>query len=159
MDFDHRDPAAKLFNITASRAMLMVRDRLLAEVAKCDVVCANCHRVRTFALQAATWAERRARGDVLKTPRSLSMKRRASRKRDFLLELRDRPCQDCGLRFPAYVMQFDHRNPQQKAFNVAQSWCRATDTILKEAAKCDIVCSNCHRDRTFQRRLLQAGVV
>src|SRR6266702_3587245 len=47
MDFDHRDPGAKLFNITTSRAMLMARDRLLTEVAKCDVVCANCHRVRT----------------------------------------------------------------------------------------------------------------
>ena len=159
MDFDHRDPEAKLFNITASRAMLMARDPLLAEVAKCDVLCANCHRVRTFALQAGRWAERRARGEVLQTLRSLSMKRRASPKRDFLLDLRDRPCRDCGLRFPAYVMQFDHRDPSEKAFNVAQSWCRATEAILKEAAKCDIVCSNCHRDRTFRRRLPQAGVL
>jgi hypothetical protein len=26
------------------------------------------------------------------------------------------------------------------------------DRMLAEAAKCDIVCANCHRLRTFQRR-------
>ena len=47
MDFDHRDPPIKAFNVTTSRAMLMKRERLLAEVAKCDIVCANCHSIRT----------------------------------------------------------------------------------------------------------------
>jgi len=27
-----------------------------------------------------------------------------------------------------------------------------TDAILKEVDKCDIVCANCHRDRTKRRR-------
>src|SRR5438477_1746010 len=52
MDFDHRVPEQKSFNVTASRAMLMRRDRLLQEIAKCDIVCANCHSARTYALQA-----------------------------------------------------------------------------------------------------------
>jgi len=110
-------------------------------------------------LQARRWAERRANGQVLRTQRSLSMKRRSAVKRDLLLTLRDRPCHDCKLTFPPYVMQFDHRDGAEKYFNVAQSWCRSTDAILKEAAKCDIVCRNCHRDRTFRRREAQAGVV
>lgn len=47
MDFDHRDPAAKHTGIA-----ILVRKRtkpiaLLSEIDKCDVVCANCHRVRT----------------------------------------------------------------------------------------------------------------
>ena len=29
--------------------MLKSRDELLAELAKCDIVCANCHRARTYA--------------------------------------------------------------------------------------------------------------
>jgi hypothetical protein len=31
-------------------------DRMLAEAAKCDIVCANCHRLRTF--------ERRSRRSI-----------------------------------------------------------------------------------------------
>ena len=45
MDFDHRDPATKLFNLMTGRASLMSDEKLLAEVAKCDIVCANCHRM------------------------------------------------------------------------------------------------------------------
>ena len=36
-----------------------------------------------------------------------------------------------------------------------------TERILAEVAKCDIVCANCHRARTFGRRrdeALRAGV-
>jgi L-lysine 2,3-aminomutase len=46
MDFDHLDPAKKHSRVPA----LIGRagdDRILAEVAKCDIVCANCHRART----------------------------------------------------------------------------------------------------------------
>jgi hypothetical protein len=47
MDFDHREPESK-----SQRVMAMVGragiGRILAEVAKCDVVCANCHRMRTY---------------------------------------------------------------------------------------------------------------
>src|SRR5262245_1397243 len=47
MDFDHREGALKQFNLTAGRAALKPTSVLLAEVAKCDIVCANCHRIRT----------------------------------------------------------------------------------------------------------------
>jgi hypothetical protein len=47
MDFDHRDPSTKSFAIggTMTRSESSVR----AELAKCDVVCANCHRLRHHA--------------------------------------------------------------------------------------------------------------
>jgi len=47
MDFDHRDGTTKVQGVTrmVSRAGT---DRILAEAAKCDIVCANCHRLRTF---------------------------------------------------------------------------------------------------------------
>lgn len=42
MDFHHRDPTEKEFAILA---MPMGLKRTAAEIAKCDVVCANCHRI------------------------------------------------------------------------------------------------------------------
>jgi hypothetical protein len=33
-----------------------------------------------------------------------------------------------------------------------------TETLLQEASKCDIVCANCHRKRTYERRNGNAGV-
>ena len=158
MDFDHRDPATKLFQITDSEAMLMRRDRLLAEIAKCDVVCSNCHAARTYTLQAARKALRRETGTLVSTPRRARQRDREATRRELITSLKDRPCLDCVRCFPPYVMQFDHRDPTQKKFVLSSSWLKATTTIVAEAAKCDIVCSNCHRHRTFRRRS-QAGVL
>lgn len=45
MDFDHRPGEEKLDGI--GRLMNGPKDRTLAEMQKCDLVCANCHRIRT----------------------------------------------------------------------------------------------------------------
>lgn len=49
MDFDHRPGTIKLFEIADYLATHVVStyDKLDAEIAKCDVVCANCHRIRS----------------------------------------------------------------------------------------------------------------
>lgn len=46
LDFDHLPGTEKLFNIGTSIATKPLRV-VLAEIEKCEVVCANCHRVRT----------------------------------------------------------------------------------------------------------------
>jgi hypothetical protein len=56
MDFDHRDGETKLFNI--GNATNFDRQRILAEIHKCDLVCANCHRIRT---QLRLYLKRQAR--------------------------------------------------------------------------------------------------
>ncbi len=158
MDFDHRDPDTKLFGLTWSRALLAPREQLLAEIRKCDVVCSNCHAIRTYALHGRRKAARRLAGTLVDTTRRARQRESEAIRRDFILALRDRPCLDCGRRYPPYVMQFDHREPSTKRFIVASSWLKSFATILGEAAKCDIVCSNCHRGRTFRRRPQPAGV-
>jgi hypothetical protein len=44
LDFHHRDPTQKDFRISALGCMGWSKERVLAEIAKCDVLCANCHR-------------------------------------------------------------------------------------------------------------------
>ena len=97
MDFDHRDPTTKSFNLTSGRAMLMSRSKLLAEREKCDVVCANCHAARTY-----RWLMSRHPLPVPGTSRRLEERRRYWRGHARLLQqLRDVPCADCGVRFPS----------------------------------------------------------
>jgi hypothetical protein len=62
------------------------------------------------------------------------------------------PCADCGKNYPYYVMDFDHRDPATKKFTIA-SKAKSTSRkqIWEEIAKCDVVCSNCHRERTHGR--------
>jgi len=47
-DFDHREPQEKSFAIS-SKARDVSKATLQAEFDKCDLVCANCHRLRTNA--------------------------------------------------------------------------------------------------------------
>jgi len=45
MQFDHRPGEVKLFNIGAN--ITRPRQVVLDEIAKCDLICANCHAIRT----------------------------------------------------------------------------------------------------------------
>ncbi len=47
MDFDHRDRSQKKRNIASMIGICQSKATILAEIAKCDLVCANCHRIRT----------------------------------------------------------------------------------------------------------------
>lgn len=61
---------------------------------------------------------------------------------------KNRPCCDCGLSYPYYVMDFDHVRGK-KEFNLGTPGLASVEKIMKEIAKCEVVCSNCHRIRTY----------
>ena len=58
-------------------------------------------------------------------------------------------CKDCGEMDPV-VLEFDHREPSQKSFNISVMLRRTTTRtrMERELDKCDVVCANCHRRRT-----------
>lgn len=47
LDFDHRDPKTKLKGVATLVVCGIALQRVIEEVAKCDVRCANCHRRKT----------------------------------------------------------------------------------------------------------------
>jgi hypothetical protein len=73
-----------------------------------------------------------------------------------MLEAKSKPCKDCGGTFPPYVMEFDHARGNKRAcLNSLKDKIKAFNI---EMAKCDVVCANCHRIRTYLRRIpLDAG--
>jgi len=44
LDFDHIDPSTKLFNI--SSILISAYDTLLIELAKCQLLCVKCHKLK-----------------------------------------------------------------------------------------------------------------
>ena len=80
-------------------------------------------------------------------------KYRVSRHR-LVLEMKKVPCADCGKRYPHYVMDFDHHEGIGKLGNISNLINRnflSMEKLRKEIEKCDVVCANCHRIRTFAR--------
>lgn len=63
------------------------------------------------------------------------------------------PCTDCGKYYGYWIMDFDHVSG--KSFNVSnhRKHTKRLETVKEEIEKCDVVCSNCHRDRTYSRLL------
>ena len=62
------------------------------------------------------------------------------------------PYSDCHKVYPYYVMDFDHLDGHIKDGMV--SFFAKTgriEAMKKEIAKCEVVCSNCHRIRTHNR--------
>jgi hypothetical protein len=93
---------------------------------------------------------------------STSMKDRAAvqreiarqRNREYIAAIKSAaPCADCGISYPPYIMQFDHCG-EDKDRDVA-SLAGAPVSIKRlqaEINKCEIVCANCHAERTYLRR-------
>jgi hypothetical protein len=63
------------------------------------------------------------------------------------------PCLDCGKHYPHPVMEFDHVRGDKVA-NVGDLLKRNNTKkgLWGEIEKCDLVCANCHRVRTHERR-------
>jgi len=56
LDFDHVDPSTKSFNLCTA-AMRKSFDTLVVEAQKCQILCSNCHRIKT--IENGEWANRR----------------------------------------------------------------------------------------------------
>ena len=83
-----------------------------------------------------------------------SKKRRLAVIRQWLNEIKEAdPCTDCAKFWPSYVMDFDHLDPSTKLDKVSRMvFTSSQEEILTEITKCELVCANCHRIRTHNRK-------
>ena len=67
-----------------------------------------------------------------------------------------RNCADCKENYPYWMMDLDHL--KDKKFNLAsyKNNTAKLETIILEIEKCEVVCANCHRNRTHLR-LISSG--
>lgn len=79
---------------------------------------------------------------------------RTKRARDFIDSLKlSAGCADCGYRSHPAALDFDHLPGAKKIATLARlSWIANMAAIREEVLKCEVVCANCHRIRTVERR-------
>lgn len=68
------------------------------------------------------------------------------------IEYKGGKCLDCNGIFAPCVFDFDHRDPTSKVDNPSAFIKMSKETAMKELDKCDLVCSNCHRVRSFAKQ-------
>ena len=69
--------------------------------------------------------------------------------RDYKLD--NSVCTDCKISYPPHILDFDHLGDKEFQLSGTVANGRTLETIKSEMAKCEIVCSNCHRHRTYMR--------
>ena len=133
----------KVTNVSAMVAGCRSIKAIATEIAKCDVVCVNCHRKRTARSQG--WYEN---DDVPPVTRAQKMRYKARQHvRSILLTSE---CADCGLT-GREVLEFDHvRGDKIESVSVLVSSGAGVGRIQTEIDKCEVVCANCHRRRTVE---------
>lgn len=67
---------------------------------------------------------------------------------------KDKPCVDCNIKYPYYVMQFDHTRDKEYHISTLVN-ANNVRRLEEELAKCEVVCANCHAERTYQRGVAQ----
>jgi hypothetical protein len=135
MDLDHIPGTHKRYAVSVFRKIGFSLNSVKEELAKCQLVCANCHRLRTESRRTET-----------ATPSPALIRYRSIREW-VNSTFKNKPCAVCAEVFKPCQMDFDHIDPLQKVANVSslvQSR-MGRDTIAAEIAKCRLVCVNCHR--------------
>ena len=64
------------------------------------------------------------------------------KRRKLLVEMLGGKCVDCGT---TENLQFDHKDPSEKSFNIS---CVLSERTFKELEKCELRCGNCHLEKT-----------
>lgn len=108
------------------------------EISKCEVRCANCHRIKTFE-RSGNWRT------------SQNTQQQAKSYQQMRIYLTLHPCIDCG-ETDIRLLEFDHvRSHKLTTISRLLTQRRSWPTIEAEIAKCEIRCANCHRKRTAER--------
>ena len=146
MEFDH------LNNKTLSVSAMITRhwkiERIKEEIAKCEVVCVLCHRLRTI-----KYRKQHVKDRISIRPKTIKQQKLREELRKFVDSVKASvACVDCNRSFDPCQMDFDHRPGTEKKASVSNFAALGSKKNVEiEMAKCDLVCVLCHRKRTHNR--------
>ena len=109
-------------------------------------VCKLCHS----AYYKEYW-KRQGTYDKHKTRIKKNNARYVERNRRLVLDRLSGGCVDCGM-LDVRVLEFDHLPQFEKSFTISRKLASVSEsTLTSEMDKCEVVCANCHRIRTYGR--------
>lgn len=106
------------------------KDRLRSACKACILVQCTTYNRAHRADRQADWAQGRARLNTIKLIAG---------------------CQDCGYRGDPARLHFDHLPGYTKSFNLSRAVGFNKRRVAREMMKCEIVCDDCHKQRTTGR--------
>lgn len=129
-DFHHREPTSKRFAIGTFNGAWKA---LLAEAEKCDMLCANCHRLHHLAQDVNSKG-----GAVVDSRRRLKVR---------AVDRMGGRCLGCERTGPPALFDFHHTDAKDKGFGIGQDGIpRSWERVIAELEKCVMLCANCHRE-------------
>lgn len=82
--------------------------------------------------------------------REYGIKRSAISSALIAAEKNERRCMDCNMLWPHVALDFDHVEGI-KIVEISRAKRQTLSKVMAEIDKCDLICSNCHRIRTWNR--------
>ncbi len=128
MHYHHLTSSTKIDTVSNLVRESRSLSSILAEIEKCELLCANCHALR----------------------HNGGIKHETRRKRHIRLLKEASACNDCQTYYPARVMHYHHLDPALKTTEIATLLRRpgcSLDEALLEIEKCVLLCANCHAIR------------
>ena len=131
-DFHHKNPLEKIAPVSNMiRQGGFTQEQIIAEIEKCNIICANCHNR----------SNRKTEDGVLA--------------KWFVNYLKTLKCERCELN---HSLEFHHKDPSTKIMEVTRMVKRARkyskQDVLDEIKKCEVLCRNCHRLRERHTKIL-----
>jgi len=76
-----------------------------------------------------------------------AVQKRREKIKQIAVEYKGGECQICGYKKYIGALEFHHINPEEKEFGISKDGhTRSIEETKKEADKCLLVCSNCHKE-------------
>jgi hypothetical protein len=173
LEFHHRDPAEKDFSL--GHVGTTTFEKIKAELEKCDLLCANCHRevhaqvverpLKPVPMSSGTISKRcpschedlpieafydrrfkRGAASFCKFCTCQGAIRRQRHQKQRAVNYKGSRCQRCGYDRCVGSLEFHHRDPTQKDFTLSRAKMRRFELVKDELDKCDLLCVNCHRE-------------
>ena len=80
-------------------------------------------------------------------------RRRYIKRKQAMAQLKvDRGCDKCGYNACYAALEWHHRPGTVKRGSIGENILRRDEWVIEEMAKCDLLCSNCHREITHEQR-------